>query len=187
MGPVETMSVETCVATGQLHPVAALSPSERFGRFDQLRANTVAAKVTAHVHALELTAPPAGVLKVRKDDDLTDTHHVAVHFRHQHLASAPAVLFNRSPVRVDVLFVLRFRRKGPSLHDQRRGTDVAKGDGANQDLHALGTRVDGREDAHALFDGFGGVETDVLSKEITNHLHARRQTVRDAGRHAGGR
>ncbi len=42
----------------------------------EARCRSVAAAVGAHVHALEFTAPPSGVLEVRKDDDLTDAHEV---------------------------------------------------------------------------------------------------------------
>src|ERR1019366_8763319 len=53
---VETMRVESNGATGQPHPVAPLSASERLDRSEQFRANAPTTQVATHVHALEFTA-----------------------------------------------------------------------------------------------------------------------------------
>ena len=138
------------------------------------------------MHAFELRAPTAGVLKVREDHHLTDPDHLAIEVGHQNVASAAPRLFDRSPVRVDVLFVLKLRRQRSALDDERRGRDVVVGNRTNRDRHELRTRVDGREDAHALFDRLGRVQAEVLAKEVTHDLHAGRQAVGDTGGDAGG-
>ncbi len=138
------------------------------------------------MQAFEFCAPAARVLKVREHHDLTDADHLAIEVGYQNVASPSPRLFDRPPVRVDVFFVLQLRRQRSPLDDERRGRDVVVGNRTNRDRHELRTRVDGREYTHALFDCLGGVQAQVLAKEITHHLHAGWQALGDAGGNTGG-
>jgi hypothetical protein len=100
-----------------LYPVATLFASERFGALEQHRADTQTALVASNVHALELTTPPTGVLKVGKDHHLTQAHDFTVNLGHQHLAATASRLFHGPPVSVDVVLVLSFGRHGAALDD----------------------------------------------------------------------
>ncbi len=170
MGLVEAVRVFSYDAACELYPVATLFASERFGALEQHRADTQTALVASNVHALELTAPTTSVLKVGKDHDLTEAHDFTVNLGHQHLAATAARLFYGPPVRVNLVLVLSFRRHRPALDDQRGRLDVVEGDGTNGDLHVLWSRVDGRQNTHGRFDGLGGVQAEVLTKEVADDL-----------------
>lgn len=105
------MRVFSDVATRELYAVTPSLASERFGRGEQLRANTVSAPIASYVHALELTTPPTSVLKVGKDHHLADAHDLAVSLGHQHVAATTARLFHRIPVGVNIAPVLEFGRQ----------------------------------------------------------------------------
>lgn len=103
------MRVESHVAARELHPVAALASSKCLGRLKKLGAYPLAPVVRAHVHALELTAPSTGVLKVGKDHDLTDPHYFASVCRDEDVAATPTRLFDRVPIAFDVVLVFEPR------------------------------------------------------------------------------
>jgi hypothetical protein len=102
---VKAVRVLSDVATRQLHAVAAALACERFRGEEQHCANTFAAPVASHVHALEFTAPSTGVLEVLKDDDLADAHDLAVIVGDQDVTMLSARPFDGAPVRVDVILV----------------------------------------------------------------------------------
>jgi len=181
---VEAVRVFSDVTARQLHSVTTALASERFGGEEKHRANPFCAPIASNVHALEFTAPPTGVLEVLKDNDLTDAHNLTVNVGDQDVAVLSTRCLNGAPVGVDVVLIFKVGRERPASHHQRRRSYIVLVDRANRNCHVLGARINRSQYPDRLFNGFGGVETEILAKEIANDLGPGRQSVRDARWHA---
>jgi hypothetical protein len=169
-----------------LNAITASIAREIFGGQQHRRADTATAHVAAYVDTLDLTTPTARVLEVLEDDDLADADDLAVDVGHQNITTLTTGLFDGCPVVVDVrdVFELRHQRSPAQQFNCRH--DVVVDHRANE-RHRLLPGVDRRQDADGVLDRLGGVQTEVLAKERPHDLNTGRQTVGDAGGHAGRR
>jgi hypothetical protein len=68
-----------------------------------------------------------------KDQYLTDSNDLTIVFSHNDLATTTTGLFNRRPIRLDIIFNLALWRKRTFLDDERRIANVVESDRSNND------------------------------------------------------
>lgn len=107
VGRIETMCVSAKAIARELNSITPTFVREHFSRVEKRATYPLASKIGTHVHAFNLTAPSASVLEVLEYEYLTDTHYLTVKLGHHDVAAASSRLFNRDPVRIDLIGMFR--------------------------------------------------------------------------------
>lgn len=127
---VETMRILSNVPTRELDPITTVPTGQFLGRLDHARTNPLTATIGAHVNALQLAAPLAGVLEMTKDNDLHDADHFAV-VGDQNVTETSTGLFHRGPIGLHVFDELNLWRQGALTKQPGGEDDIISGDRTN--------------------------------------------------------